>query len=224
MTTTTRARRAARSHRGPHKARRWRGPLLALAGVRAVLALVAVPLAPVLYEDHFVLLVLLRPTKEVLLAGGFLLRRGEVDPFTLMLATVPLMVFGVWQFFALGRGYKKEIAAGDLPGLGGRVLPAKRIQAIRKVLAKKGAKLVLLGRLAAMPSTVIAAAAGASTMPTRTFLLADGVGALLSIGEVLGAGLLLGSAYKQAGPWLTGVGVAVLLGMLWMAGRYLKRV
>ena len=27
---------------------------------------------------------------------------------------------------------------------------------------------------------------------------------LLSIVEVVGAGMLLGSAYKQAGPWLTG--------------------
>lgn len=189
-----------------------------------MLALVAIPLAPLLYEDHFVLLVLLRPTKEVLLAGGFLMRQGDVDPFVLALATVPLMILGVWQFFALGRGYDKEIASGELPGLGGRVLPVKRIHAIRKVLAKKGARLVLLGRLAAMPSTVVAAAAGASTMPTRTFLVADGVGGLLSLVEVVGAGLVLGSAYKQAGPWLTAVGVAVLMGVLWLAGRYLRRV
>ncbi|MDP9183796.1 MAG: hypothetical protein M3P04_13590, partial [Actinomycetota bacterium] len=76
----------------------------------------------------------------------------------------------------------------------------------------------------AAPSTLIAAAAGSSRMPTRSFLVADGVGALLSIVEVVGAGLLVGSAYKQAGPWLTGVGVAVLLGLLWLGGRYLKRV
>lgn len=204
--------------------RRWRGALMVLAGVRGVLALLAIPLAPVLYEDHFVLLVLLRPTKDVLLAGGFLVRQGEVNLLLLLLATVPLMVLGVWHFFFLGRGYKKEIVAGDVPGLGGRVLPMKRITAVRKVLAKKGTRLVVLGRLAVLPSTAVAAAAGASTMPTRSFLVADGVGGLLSTVEVVGAGLLLGSAYKQAGPWLTGLGVVVLLGMLWLAGRQLRKV
>jgi membrane protein DedA with SNARE-associated domain len=197
---------------------------MVLAGVRGLLALLAIPLAPVLYEDHFVLLVLLRPTKEVLLAGGFLVRQGEVNLLLLLLATVPLMVFGVWHFFFLGRAYKKEIAAGDVPGLGGKVLPVKRITAVRKVLAKKGARLVLLGRLAVLPSTAVAAAAGASKMPTRTFLVADGVGGVLSTIEVVGAGLLLGSAYKEAGPWLTVLGVVVLLGMLWLAGRQLRKV
>ncbi|HUR14873.1 MAG TPA: VTT domain-containing protein [Mycobacteriales bacterium] len=219
----TTARAGSRSSSG-RRVRRWRRPLMVLAGVRAALSLLAVPLAPALYEDHFVLLVLLRPTKEVLLAGGFLVRRGEVDLLVLLLATVPLMVFGVWHFFFLGRAYKKEIVAGDVPGLGGRLLPAKRIAAIRKVLGKKGPKLVVLGRLAVLPSSLVAAAAGASTMPTRTFLVADGVGGLLSVVEVVGAGLLLGEAYKEAGPWLTAVGVAVLLAMLWLFGRYLKRL
>jgi membrane protein DedA with SNARE-associated domain len=204
-------------------AQAWRRPLMALAAVRLVLAIVAIPLAAVLYEDHFVLLVVLRPTKEVLLAAGFLLRRGEVDPISLLVATVPLMILGVWQFFALGRGFGKEIRKGDLPGLGGRVLPTKRINAIAKVLTKKGAKLVFLARLAAFPSTLVAAAAGASKMTTREFLVADGLGGLLSIVEVVGAGMLLGSAYKEAGPWLTVAGVVALLGMLWLFGRYLKR-
>jgi len=204
--------------------REWRRPLMALAVARAALSLVAIPLAPFLFEEHFVLLVLLRPTKEVLLAGGFLVREGDVNPVSLLSAAIPLMVFGVWQFFALGRGYAKEIARCDVPGLGGRVLPGKRVDALRKLLEKKGVRLVFLGRLAAFPSTLVAAAAGASKMPSRSFLLADGAGALLSVVQVVGAGLLLGSAYKQAGPWLTGLGVVVLMGMLVLAGRYLKRM
>jgi membrane protein DedA with SNARE-associated domain len=223
MTTTASARRKARSTARRQTPRRWRRPLLWLAALRAVLALAAVPLAPVLYEHHFVTLVLLRPTKEVLLAGGFLVRRGEVNPLELLVATVPLMLLGVWQFFALGRGYAKEIKAGDLPGLGGRVLPTKRITAVRKVLDRKGARLVLLARLAVFPSALVAAAAGGSKMPTRTFLLADGIGGLLSIVEVVGAGMLLGEAYEEAGPWLTVGGVAALLGLLWLFGRYLRR-
>lgn len=203
--------------------RRWRVPLLWLGAFRALLALVAIPLAPVLYEDHFVTLVLLRPTKEVLLAGGFLLRQGEVNAVELLLAAVPLMLLGVWQFFALGRGYAEEICSGDLPGLGGRVLPTRRIEAVREVLDRRGTRLVVLGRLAAFPSTLVAAAAGASRMPVKEFLVADGIGGLLSVVEIVGAGLALGEAYEEAGPWITVGGIVGLLAMLWLLGRYLKR-
>lgn len=221
VTTTTAKKRATSTKTAP---RRWREWLLGLAVARAVLALIAIPLAPLLFEEHFVLLVLLRPTKEVLLAGGFLLREGEVKPLALLLAAAPLMILGVWQFFALGRGYAAEIKRGDVPGIGGKVLPGKRIDVMRKLLSKKGAKVVFIGRLAAFPSTVVAAAAGASKMHTRQFLVADGLGGLVSIVEVVGAGMLLGSAYKEAGPWLTGAGVLALAAMLWLVGRYLKRV
>ena len=44
-----------------------------------MLGIVAILLAPALFDDHFVVLVLLRPTKEVLLAGGFFLRQDDVE-------------------------------------------------------------------------------------------------------------------------------------------------
>lgn len=202
---------------------RWRTPLLWIAAIRAVLAVIAIPLAPFLYEKHFVALVLLRPTKEVLLAGGFLLRRGDVGLVPMLLAAVPLMVFGVWLFYFLGKGFREEIDDCDLPGLGGRLLPAKRIHKMREGLEEAGGKLVFLGRLAAFPSTVVAAAAGSSDMPTRTFLRADGLGAIAAVAEVVGAGYALGAAYKSAGPWLTAVGVAILAGAAVLLGRSLKK-
>jgi membrane protein DedA with SNARE-associated domain len=197
---------------------------LILAGVRTLLGIIAIPLAPALYEDHFVLLVLLRPTKEVLLAGGFLLRRHEVALPVLLAAAVPLAIFGVWHFFFLGRAYSKEIQSGKgLPKWAERLLPPKRIKALSEVLEKKGARVVFLGRLAAFPSALMAAAAGASDMSTREFLVADGIGGLLSIAEVLVAGYVFGAAYKRAGPWLTGVGIAALAALLVFMGRWLKR-
>jgi membrane protein DedA with SNARE-associated domain len=194
-----------------------------LAVVRTLLGLAVLPFAPVLYKEHFVVLVLLRPTKEVLLAGGFLVREGRVGIVPLLLAAAPLLLLGVWHMYALGRGYSKELQRGDLPGVGGKLLPRKRIRDVQKLLKKKGTRLVVLGRLAAMPSSLVGAAAGASGMRSREFLRADAAGAALSLVEVVGAGLLLGEAYKQAGPWLTAVGVAVLVAMLWLGGRYLKR-
>jgi membrane protein DedA with SNARE-associated domain len=60
-------------------------------------------------------------------------------------------------------------------------------------------------------------------MRPKKFLPADLAGALVGITEVLVAGYLLGQAYKAAGPWLTGVGVLALLGMLFVLGRSLTR-
>ena len=197
--------------------------LLGIAAVRGVLGLLAIPLAPALYEDHFMLLVLLRPTKEVLLAGGFLWREGDVSLPLLVPAAVPIAVFGVWLFFALGRAYRDELREGNvLPKWGQRVLPPKRVQALCRVLDRRGRGVVVLGRMAAFPSTLLGAAAGASGMTPRQFLPADALGALLSFVEVIAAGYLLGEAYKRAGPWLTGVGVVVLVVVLVVVGRRLR--
>lgn len=205
------------------KNQRVRRALLALAGVRAVLGIIAIPLAPALYRKHFVVLVLMRPTKEVLLAAGFLARRGDVNIGHVLIAAIPLAVFGVWHFFWLGRTFSKDIHDGNLPGWARRILPPKRIKKLSRVLDKKGERVVVMGRLAAFPSALMGAAAGTSRMDVKPFLGADGVGALLSVAEVVVVGYVFGAAYKQAGPWLTGVGVVVLFAGLVYVGRSLRR-
>lgn len=204
--------------------KRFRTPLLWLAAVRAVLGLIAIPLAPFLYREHFAVLVLLRPTKEVLLAGGFLIRQGDVNPLVVVLASLPILIGGVWQLFFLGRAFGDELRSGkDLPKLAQKLLPPKRVKQLCGVLDKKGPKVIFLGRLATFPSSLVATAAGTSKMEARRFLLADGAGALVSLVEVIGAGFLLGQAYKSAGPWVTAVGVVALLGMLFVLGRSLTK-
>lgn len=203
---------------------RFRTALLWLAAVRSVLGIGAIPLAPFLYREHFALLVLLRPTKEVLLAAGFLIKQGEVNPVLVVLSSLPLAIGAVWQFYFLGRGFSEELRSGDgLPKLGQKLLPPERVKKLCSVLDRKGPKLIFLGRLATFPSSLLAAAAGASGMQPKKFLPADLLGAILGITEVLVAGYLLGQAYKTAGPWLTGVGVLALLGMLFVLGRSLTR-
>lgn len=202
---------------------RARAALLALAGVRALVALAAIPLAPVLYEHHFVALVLMRPTKEVLLAAGFLVRLGEVDLVPVLAAALPLAILGVWQFYALGRLYRGDIRRGNIPRLARRLLPPERIKHMAKLLDRKGVRLVFLGRLAAFPSTVVATAAGSGGMDPRSFLAADAIGGALSIAEVLAAGFGLGYAYKRAGPWITVAGIAVLVVASVIVARALRR-
>lgn len=200
-----------------------RRALVWVAAARAVLGLLAVPLAPLLYRDHFLVLVLLRPTKEVLLAGGYLARQGDVPLPWIVAAALPLMVLTVWHMYWLGRSYAREIRNCDLPGLGSRVLPAERINKLQDVLRRKGTKLVVVGRLAAFPSALVGAAAGSSRMDAREFLRADTLGTVLAMVEVLGAGYLLGHAYDAAGPWLAASGLVALVLLAVLLGRYLRR-
>jgi membrane-associated protein len=200
-----------------------RGGLLALAIVRIVIGIAAVPLAPFLYKHHFVILVLMRPTKEVLLAAGFLIRLNKVWWGSVLAAAVPLAILGVWQFYYLGRQYASEIRSGDLPWVLERVLRPKRVKAMQRLLKRKGMKLVMLGRLAVFPSSVVALAAGSGDIPSKTFLRADAIGGLLSIVEVMGAGFVLGETYKEAGPWITVAGTVVLVVVAVIIARGLRR-
>ncbi|HVF52754.1 MAG TPA: VTT domain-containing protein [Actinomycetota bacterium] len=193
--------------------------------VRVGLGLAVLPFAPFLYKEHFLILVLLRPTKEILLAGGFFLKRGDVGLIELFLAGLPLMLLAVWKFFFLGRAFSTEIRSGKVPLLGKRVLPPDKIKEAQKVLRKKGPRLVFLARLAVLlSSATVAAAAGSSNMDKKGFLIADGLGALASFAIFVGLGFALGNAYEEAGPWVTAGGVVVLLGMGAAFGRYINRV
>lgn len=211
------------SARGGARYAEFRMPLLWLAVARGVLGLVAIPLAPFLYREHFLVLVLLRPTKEVLLVGGFLARRGNVEIPEMVAAAIPLAILAVWQFFALGRAWCEELTHDRLPWIARRVLPPDKISRLQKTLRTRGQRIVFLGRLAVFPSALLGAAAGSSEMKTREFLPADAAGGAASILLVTGAGYLLGSAYESAGPWITIGGVVALLGMLFVLGRFMNR-
>jgi membrane protein DedA with SNARE-associated domain len=196
--------------------------LVALAALRAGLAMVAIPLAPALYRDHVHVLVLLRPSKEVLLYSGYRLEQHDITPLVAMAAALPLLLGGVWVMFALGRAYADSITE-PRGGLVGRLLPPDRLERLVGAVEDQGTRLVFLGRLAAFPSTLVAAAAGASGMATRRFLIADTLGALTSVVLLVGAGMLLEDAYEAAGPWLTAGGVAVLAAAVVVLGRSLNR-
>ena len=203
---------------------RFRRPLVVLAMVRGVLGAIAIPLAPSLFRDHFILLVVLRPTKDVLLAGGFLLRDGRVGLVPLLAAAVPLCVLGVWMFYALGRGYAHELQTGH--GLGrwtSRVLSPERVKTMKGLLREKRRLAILIGRLSVFPSTVLASSAGAADVRTLQFMPLDGLGAALSVAEVLIVGYVLGAQYERGSKIITVVGAVALVAGLAVAGRWLRR-
>jgi membrane protein DedA with SNARE-associated domain len=221
MARTLAASRPAQTSEDGYEAHRTL--LLGAAAMRGLLGIIAIPLAPFLYREHAGVLVLLRPSKEVLLLAGFLVRRGDASFPAVVTAALPLLLGGVWVGFALGRAYADSIDTNGLPRIAQRLLPPRRVDEMKEVLAERGPIVVFLGRLAAFPSSVLAAAAGASNVSTREFLIADTAGALLSLGVLLSAGYLLGEAYEDAGPWVAIVGAVVLAAVVVVLGRALLR-
>jgi membrane protein DedA with SNARE-associated domain len=128
------------------------------------------------------------------------------------------------MFYALGRGYAHELQTGR--GLGkwtSRVLSPERMKTMKGLLREKRRLAILIGRLSVFPSTVLASSAGAADIRTAKFLPLDGLGAALSVAEVLVVGYVLGSQYERGSKILTVVGVVLLVAGLGIAGRWLRR-
>jgi membrane protein DedA with SNARE-associated domain len=207
--------------RSSTSAKRW---LLALAGVRVGLSLLAIPLAPFLIREHFVVLALMRPSQAVILAGAFLARQGDVFLPAVLAAAVPVQVLVIWLYFAMGRAWNDDIDHDDrLPFLAARLLDRDHIKRLRKVLEKKGARIVFLARFAIFPTGLVSAAVGASDLEPRRYLAADLAGLGLATALSVGAGYGLGVAYDGARPWLVVAGVGGLVALsgtlTWLLSR-----
>lgn len=201
-----------------------RRTVIAVAVLRYAIPIAAIPAIPFLIaDDRLVLLVLLRPQKEfLLLAGAALARTGTPGVTSLFAAYAPFMVVAVWAFFALGRMFRPALDAGEAPRWLTRVLPPSQLDVARRVLGRRGPTIALLGRLAALPPTVMAAAAGASDVDGRRYLVADLVGALASFALMVGLGMALGDAYDRYGVWVTVAGIVVLAGLVALVTRWVR--
>jgi membrane protein DedA with SNARE-associated domain len=141
----------------------------------------------------------------------------------LLAAYVPFMVVAVWAFFLVGRIFRPALDAGEAPRWLTRILPAEQLDVARRVIARRGPAIAVLGRMAALPPTIMAAAAGDSDDDGRRYLAADLVGAFASFALMVGAGLLLGDAYEEYGWSVTVAGVVVLLGLIVLITRWFQR-
>lgn len=198
--------------------------LLWVAAVRTVLALIALPLAPFLFRHHFLVLVLLRPSQGVLLAGALLARSGHVSLVWMLVAAIPLQLLVVWLFFLLGDAWQSEIDAEDeLPFVTARLLQPDQIRRLRGVLRKRGTRLVVLARFAIFPTGLLAATAGASDMAARRYFVADGLALAAATTLVVGAGYGLGVAAHHGEVWMAVVGVAGLVALSALLTWYLWR-
>ncbi len=192
----------------------WRRFSLAVVIARFAVPLAAIPAIPWLLINDISLLVLVRPQKEFLLVGGGQSRYlGEPDLLLLFLAFLPLGLLAVPAFFVIGRAYQSVLRSGDGPAWLHRAIPPRQLELAQRVIARRGPLIAVLGRLAAMPPTVLAAAAGLSDVSWRRYLAADAFGAIVAVSATLGVGYALGRAYQDSGIWLTVTGV-VLFGVI----------
>ncbi len=204
--------------------RGWRRVALAVVVLRFAIPLAAIPLIPFLIGRNVTLLVLLRPQKEFLLVGGGQTRYlGEPGLLPLFLAYVPLGILAVSAFFVVGRAYRRALATETGPAWLQRMVPPHQLRLAQRVLARRGPFIAVVGRLAAMPPTVLAAAAGTSEVSPRRYLVADLVGAILGFGLAAGSGLALGRAYEEGGVWLTVLGVALFTAMIGLVTWWMRR-
>jgi membrane protein DedA with SNARE-associated domain len=109
------------------------------------------------------------------------------------------MVVAVWVFVLVGRIYREPLASGDAPRWLQRAIPQRRLAVAQAVLDKHGPAVAVLGRIGALPPTVLAAAAGASHASARRYLVADAVGALISFALMVAAGYAVGRAWQEGG-------------------------
>lgn len=194
-----------------------------VAVLRFAIPLAAVPLIPVLLTRNITLLILLRPQKEFLLLGGGQSRYlGEPAIWTLFLAYLPLAVLPIAAFYVVGRQYRHVVGTGAAPRWLNRVLPPNQLDLGVRMMARRGPLIAVLGRLAALPPTVLAAAAGLSGTPMRRFLIADAIGAFVAFVIVVTVGWLLGRAYEDGAFWLTAGGVALFVIMLFALTAWLR--
>ncbi len=201
----------------------WRRVAVGIAVLRYVVPLLALPLIPVLLVDRVALLVLLRPQKEFLLVGGGQLRvLGTPSLGVLFAAYVPFMIVAVWAFFALGRAYGPAMRDGVGPAWLHKAIPPRQLELALRVLARRGPSIAVLGRLAAVPPTIMAAAAGVSDVDARRYLVADTVGALLAFALTVTVGYGLGRAYERGGLWLALAGGFVFVATLLLFTRWLR--
>jgi len=198
---------------------------VSVAVLRYAIPLAVIPAIPFLIaRGELALLVLLRPQKEFLiLAAAQLARTGAPSVALLLAAYVPLMIVAVWAFFVVGRIFRPALDAGEAPAWLTRILPPHQLDVGRRVIARRGPLIAVMGRMAALPPTIMAAAAGASDVNGRRYLAADLVGALGSFALMVGAGLALGDAYDEYGIWVTVAGVIILIALIALITSWVRR-
>lgn len=127
------------------------------------------------------------PEELVQLSAGYLARRGVFSFWPAAALTWLGLVAGDLLLFRLGRVHGARLL--DAPRVARVLTPARRAL-VERHFARHAALTIAAARHASGLRLAVFALAGAAGVRTRTFLLADGLSALVSVPLVLGAGWL----------------------------------
>jgi membrane protein DedA with SNARE-associated domain len=165
------------------------------------------------------------PGETVLIVGAVLAGQGHLDAWGVALAGVLGATLGDNSGYYLGRRWGRQlITTRPLR----HIYDPRRLAVAERFFARRGWTAVFFGRFVAILRIFAGPLAGLHRMPWRTFLLSNAAGAVVWVGAVVAAGLLVGgnldhivSLIGRAG--YVGLGLAVLAGIAAVAWTVARR-
>ena len=182
----------------PGRLRPWVGAaeradwvIVGLITARGVYGLAMLPLIPLMLEPHPLLLELLSGSSIAEVVVGARVRLGEVSWPVAVLAGLPVWLLFDWVYWWAGRRWGDRALVAML-ARGGRADAEKRARHAEAVAHRLGPAAVVLARFLPVPTFLVYAAAGASGMRLRTFVVLDVLGTTLFTATLVTLGYLLG--------------------------------
>jgi membrane protein DedA with SNARE-associated domain len=170
------------------------------------------------------------PEDIPLLVAGALVAQGKMHLAVAAIAGWCGIIGGDIMLYSLGKKFGMEIT--KLPFVG-KHLTQKRIERVQKMFENYGVGVVAVGRLFAGIRGAMVVAAGAIRFNFITFIIADGLAAIVSGGFFLGVGYWLGSRLdehriKEFKHWfifIASLGACAFVGwIMWKRRRDLQMV
>ncbi len=158
------------------------------------------------------------PEELIQITAGYLARRGLISFLPAAAVAWVGLVVGDALLFRLARRHGPRLL--ETPRVARLLTPARRA-ALERHYARHAFLTVMAGRHLSVLRVPIFALAGASGVPTATFVLADGLSAMISVPLVLGLGWLFAGHVEQLKHDLAWaehalLAVALLAGVAWV--------
>ncbi len=135
------------------------------------------------------------PEELTQLTAGFLARTGRIAFWPAVAVTYGGILLGDYLLFRLGRRHGPRLLESRAVA---RLLTPSRRRFIEGHFSRHAFLTIMVGRHASGFRLLAFALAGTSGVPTRIFVLADGLSALLSVPLVVGLGWLFASNLERA--------------------------
>lgn len=155
------------------------------------------------------------PGESLMLACGFLSHQRVLMLDAVIVAGTLGAIIGDNIGYELGR----RMGRGWLLAGGARVgLTEARVEAAEVFFERHGSKAVFLGRFVGYARALVPFVAGTSEMDHRVFMLYNALGAVIWAAGVTVLGYFVGASWRLAEAWIGGIGTAVLVVAVLVAG------